>query len=71
MIYQTFWAVMNDHNDRLFLAHHLWPLPWTTKEEEAERFSDEDAALNTIISQLNGRGRAVLVSAPAMYEAAL
>ncbi len=71
MTMRTFWAVMNPYNDGLFLAGHLRPSIWTRREEEAERFTSEDAALNTIISQLNGKGRAVQVTMLEAYEAAL
>lgn len=61
---RTVWVVENDQNPVLFLAGALRPSVWTCNVDEAERFMCEDAALNTIIAQLNGKGRPVQVTVP-------
>jgi len=60
---QRFWVVRHDHND-IFLAPPDSPHTWVGDELTAQRFDDEDAALDAIIRDHGGKGRAMLVSAP-------
>jgi hypothetical protein len=55
-----FWMVAHPENDRMWLTPPYDYLPtWTVDEGIAERFTDEDRALNAMIERTNGKGRAI------------
>jgi len=58
---RTVWLIAHDHNPGMFYASEGSFL-WTRDEREALPFDCEDAALNHIVSGLNGKGRAVQAS---------
>lgn len=59
-----FWLIEHDHN-QLFVKYRALngrQFYWTRDELAAERFSSEQAALDVIVADFNGKGRAVLVA---------
>jgi len=59
---RTVWLIAHDHNPGMFYARSECPQLWTHDDRHALQFTTQDAALNHIVSGLNGKGRAVQAS---------
>ena len=53
-----FWVIQHDHNP-IFRKRDG---SWSTNELKAQRFREEDTALEVCVHVLNGKGRATLVA---------